>query len=263
MGVRLFVVWGDLRTADAWDAVAADLDEQAADLTLSPDGSWAEVKLGPTVVAGPVATDTTDQAEGVVTREVVVIVDDHAPEWLSTDTVAEWGWRRAYSLPVLKRRPFLCDVMLLTLNWADQFDGWSTLLWLDSTLVPMARVSLALSGKAPTGVGPLEVRVLEVGSAQDGVPFAVLFCPDSAAFDRQDPLARGWRTEPRSRAQRRTWRLLMALSDSVAVKSVPLLGHDIISEVTVKRDAVLTSEVMDLLPADVRDAIHDEASQTD
>lgn len=256
--VRLYIVWGDVRGQDTWDAIAADLEDHEASLRLSSDRAWAEVLVGPTWVSGPVAY--LGDAGDADTREVVVVAGDHSPEWLSARLVDHWGWRRSYVLPRLTRKPFLCDVMLLARNWANQFDGWSTLLWLESTLLPLSRVKISLAGQVHSPVEPLEVCVLEVGNAADGVPFAVVLCNDPVALERQDLLSRGWRAEPRSRVQRTTWRQLASLADDVTVRSVSLLGHAIISDVIIKPGTELSSEVMGLLPADVQDAIRYEAA---
>lgn len=259
MNVRLYVVWGDVRDLDGWEAIAIDVDDHHPLLTLNVEEAWATVKVGPTTMSGPVASDLSTSPD---LREVVVLVDDQAPDWVRSDVIEPWGWRRAYSLPALQRRPFMADVLLLSPNWADQFDGWSSLLWFDSTLRPLSRVGLHV-GQSNSDSSPLPVRVLEAGNDQMGMPFAVVYCSDRKDVDSRDLLSRGWRSEPRSRTQRQTWRDLVTLSDMVEVQTIPLLGRAIISGAVIHVDKDLSPDLIALVPEDVQEVIAEAVRRDD
>jgi hypothetical protein len=252
-----YVAWGNPRQGRHVVAYRKTLD--ASEVSLTANGTFATVDIGPAPVAGPVIhLDLTDPATAIV----VLLADDQVPGWITEEFLADWGWAPALALPGDARARIETDVLLLSYGAADEFDGWSSSLWLAEEMLPLQRTHLPF----PDLPGGLGVHVLEAGSDMHGVNYLVVFCPQRSQAVAANLAAHGWRREPGVRVRRQDWVNLANLSmdAELLVESMsygPLvvgamlhnpvdLASSAVSQLPENLRAHLTSRVTSDLPTD-------------
>lgn len=240
----LQVVWGALRDPDhRVVATRAGIDG----VELNASKTFASFDVGPVPVSGPVVASPAEDGTG----SLVVLVDADIPDWVSEPVLTDWGWEVGGDLPTLARFPFQADVLLLAMNWSGSLDGWSASLWLDTGVAPMQRIELRLSPYDDTA---LPVHVLETGTDQHGVGYAVVYASDRAQVDQANVTVAGWRREPWVRIRRQSWSDLADLSQAIETKVVSFRGQPLVQSVVIHDLLAINSGTFPLLPGDVRDA---------
>lgn len=238
-----YLVWGNPRAAGEHVVFTREIAPE--DVRLSVDGQYAHFDVGPVPVSGPVISRENDE-------HVTVLVDQAIPEWVTGPVLADWGWHQLSEVPRPARYPFPVDILVLSMNWAGAFEGWSRSHWLDGAVRPMQRFELPV---APDASERISVRILETGTDQHGVGYAVAFAPEREQIDGLHLVSKGWRSEPWVRIRRKSWMDLADLSDCIETHVVTALRSPIITDVTIHDLNAINGETFSLLPADVRDAL--------
>jgi hypothetical protein len=216
---------------------------------LNADGTFASLEVGPVPVSGPIVAAPDETGAG----DLVVLLDGDIPDWVTEQVLEDWGWSVGGELPTsLTGFPFQADVLLLAMNWSGSLDGWSSTLWFDAGVAPMQRLELRLS---PYEESAISVRVLETGTDQHGVGYAVVYAQDRSEVDHANVTAAGWRREPWVRIRRQSWSDLADMSEAIEARVVPFRGQALVRDVIIHDANLINSQVFELLPGDVRDAL--------
>jgi hypothetical protein len=247
---NICLVWGDPGDPAARVVVQRAFSDQV--IHRSPDLRFATIPVGPLTVTGPIL-NPVDLDGGTM----VVLADSSFAEWATREVLADWGWEPASSMPTISRYPFQVDALVLAPNWAGTLDGWSQVVWLDTAVRPMQRTQLAVDHEGHD----LTVHVLQTGQDQHGISYAIMYAPDRDQLDAEGLTAKGWRAEPPARIRRQQWHDLADLSLTVQAHVSTFRRQAFVSHVTVHEDVPRHPQVVDLLPADVKDALLEALEQ--
>lgn len=247
----VFLACGDLRGWETRILMRLHVD-QPHRFPVHIEHGFAHVVIGDEVAYGPVVLDETDD-EG--TRTVVVYMGRRVPPWVVSPTPQQHGWEYCTSLPD-RTNLYMVEVDMLLLDFNDlHVRGWTKTVWFPTfTPRPMQRVGVRLGdGEGPT----VPVRVLEVGGDLivdgDPTPFVIASSTQPASPELLEQFK--WAEEGWVHGKRAAWRGLHEMSEVVEAHVGVVLGHALVTEVTLHQPGQLADHVLPLLPRDVRTAI--------
>lgn len=246
-----FAVFGDLRGWDARFVLRLDADRPQQFPAHIAHG-FAHVIIGKDAVYGPVVLDETDD-DGC--RTVVVYLGRRIPPWVGSPMLQQQGWEFYDTLPD-RTNLYMVEVDMLLLDFNDlHVRGWTKTVWFPSfTPRPMQRVGVRLGdGEGPT----VPVRVLEVGGDLivdgDPTPFVIASSTQPVSPELLEQFK--WAEEAWVHGKRAAWRGLHDMAAVVETHVGVVLGHALVTEVTLHQPGQLADHVLPLLPRDVRMAI--------